>query len=381
MAGDIAGGTLARTMTRPVVTYATRAGAAPDGHDAVGRRAVAERLARVLGARYAGDFVPGDRYEAAPYFVPDDALDAPAARRLGIASTADLFGGVVPHDYVATKAITHGLSGTGARAPDGWSEAFASRVEGAVLRGYTAFSRADAMDAVRALIADGAVRLKRCDGIGGGGQQVVETLDEAAAALAAIDDETFARRGLVIEENLGRVTTYSVGQVAAGGLTVSYCGTQRTARNGRGHEVYGGSTLECVRGGFDALASLDLPPDARLAVALARRYDAAALVCYPSMFASRRNYDIARGIGCDGATRVGVLEQSWRVGGASGAEVRALEAFGADPALAHVRASTVETYSPDPAIPPDAFVYFRGVDGHGTPLTKYATLSADGDAR
>ena len=381
MASGPEGVRLVRIMTRPVVTYVTREGASPQGHDAVGRRAVVERLARVIGARYCGDFQPGEHYDASPYFVPDDALDVPAARRLGIVSTEDLFGGVVPHAFVATKAITHALCGADACAPPGWSTAFAARVDGAVLHGYTAFSRADAARAVRALIGAGPVRLKRCDGIGGGGQQVVRTVEEADAALAAIADEVFATQGFVVEENLAAVTTFSVGQVSAGGTTLSYCGTQRSVRNGRGHEVYGGSTLECVRGGFDALATLALPEVGRQAVALARRYDEAALASYPAMFASRRNYDVARGTAGDGATRAGVLEQSWRVGGASGAEVRALEAFGADPALRHLRASTVETYQANPPIPPDAFVYFSGADGHGTPLTKYATLSADGDAR
>ena len=368
-------------MARPVVTYFTRSADRAGDHDSVGRRAVAERLATVLGTSYRGDFEHAGSYDDRPYFVPDDALDVPAARRLGIASTADLFGGVVPHAFVATKAITHPLVGSGATAPDGWSPAFAERVEGAVLRGYTAFSRDDALVAVRMMIDDGPVRLKRCDGIGGGGQQVVESVDEAAAALAAIDPADLARHGIVVEENLAGVTTYSVGQVTAAGQTLSYTGTQSTVRNGRGHEVYGGSTLDCVRGGFDALASLALPDDARRAIALARRYDAAALASYPSMFASRRNYDVAHGTACDGAARIGVLEQSWRVGGASGAEVRALEAFAADPALASVRASTVETYRPDPPIPPDAFVYFQGVDAHGTTLAKYATLSTDDDAR
>ena len=47
--------------------------------------------------------------------------------------------------------------------------------------------------------------------------------------------------------------------------------------------------------------------------------------------------------------------------------------------MPQVRASTIETYRARPAIPADAFVYFRGVDGHGTPLTKFATLSTHAD--
>jgi hypothetical protein len=66
-----------------------------------------------------------------------------------------------------------------------------------------------------------------------------------------------------------------------------------------------------------------------------------------------------------------VLEQSWRIGGASGAEVAALEAFRADPGLRAVRASTVEIYG-EAEPPPNATVYFQGVDERDGPMTKYA---------
>jgi hypothetical protein len=367
-------------MPRPVVIYRTQPADDADSHDAIGRRAVVERLAATIGGRFEGDFDEGAHYPQPPYFVPDDALERATANRLGIASNDDLFGGVVPHAFVATKAITHELCRDEAVAPTGWSPAFARHVADAVLRGYTAFSREDALWAVRAMLDDGPVRLKRCDGIGGGGQDVVATIGEAEAVLDALAAHALATAGIVVEENLDDVTTFSVGRVSAAGLTVSYCGRQRTVVNGRGHEVYGGSTLECVRGGFDALAGLALPEDAHEAVGLARRYDAAALRDYAGMFASRRNYDVARGVDAAGRRRIGVLEQSWRVGGASGAEVRAMEAFLADPSLERVRASTVETYRDPPRVPGDAFVYFRGTDAHGNALTKYATLTTDADA-
>ena len=59
-------------------------------------------------------------------------------------------------------------------------------------------------------------------------------------------------------------------------------------------------------------------------------------------FASRRNYDIARGIDAQGQWRCRVLEQSWRIGGASGPEVAALQAFRADPALRVIRAWCID---------------------------------------
>jgi hypothetical protein len=90
------------------------------------------------------------------------------------------------------------------------------------------------------------------------------------------------------------------------------------------------------------------------------------------MFASRRNYDIARGLDAEGRPRCGVLEQSWRIGGASGAEVAALEAFRAEPTLRAVRAGTVEVYGEAAPPPPGAALYFQGVDQRDGLLTKYA---------
>ena len=160
-------------------------------------------------------------------------------------------------------------------------------------------------------------------------------------SLPAIDPDQLANAGLVLEENLTAVTTYSVGQVRVADLTATYYGSQRLTTDNGGDEVYGGSDLVVVRGDFDALVQLPLPESIRVAVEQARTYDAATSV-FPGMFASRRNYDVAQGVDARGQWRSGVLEQSWRIGGATGAEIAALEAFRADPALAggtriHVR--------------------------------------------
>src|SRR5207244_11063338 len=112
--------------------------------------------------------------------------------------------------------------------------------------------------------------------------------------------------------------------------------------NNGGREVYGGSDLVVVRGGFAALRALSLSTDAQLAIARALVYDAAADACFAGFFASRRNYDVVEGTDARGHRRAGVLEQSWRVGGASAAEVEALIAFRDDPSLNVVRAATVE---------------------------------------
>src|SRR5258707_4374816 len=81
----------------------------------------------------------------------------------------------------------------------------------------------------------------------------------------------------------------------------------------------------------------------RAAVVAARRYDEATEE-FHGFTASRRNYDFAQGIGADGRRRSGVLEPSWRIGGASSAELAALAAFAPDPSLRIARDSHVEEY-------------------------------------
>jgi hypothetical protein len=209
---------------------------------------------------------------------------------------------------------------------------------------------------------------------------VIRSLTELAEALAGTDAAELADAGLVLEENLTAVTTYSVGQVRVADLTATYYGSQRLTTDNAGDEVYGGSDLVVMRGNFDALVQLTLPEHIRTAVEQARVYDAATSV-FPGLFASRRNYDVAQGTNARGHRRSGVLEQSWRVGGATGAEIAALEAFRADLGLQVVHASTFEVYSESQAPPPHATVYFRGVDEHVGWLTKYATVRAHGDTR
>ena len=89
---------------------------------------------------------------------------------------------------------------------------------------------------------------------------------------------------------------------------------------------------------------------------------------------SRRNYDVLHGRDARGRWHCGVLEQSWRIGGASGPEVAALEAFRADPLLRAVRAHSTERYGAHAAPPPGAIVHFHGVDPVAGPLVKYTMV-------
>jgi hypothetical protein len=340
------------------------------------------KLAALKGFAFSGDYHPSCLYPGPVYFVPSETLvGAEVARELGIRGEHDLFGGIVPHAFVATKAITHPLVAPDVYAPAGWSYEFPHRVGNAVLSGFSAFTLEDARRAGGLLIEQGPVRIKPVRAVGGRGQVVIAQAAELNTALDAMDTAEMSSYGLVLEENLTDVTTYSVGQVRVAELVATYYGTQRLTRDNSGATVYGGSELVLARGDFDALLGLDLSQGARLAVAQARAYDAAAMELFPGLFASRRNYDVARGMGPDGRQRSGVLEQSWRIGGASGAELAALEAFRAAPGLQAVRASSVEIYGDSEAPPPHATVYFHGIDEQVGLITKYTLCERYADAR
>ncbi|OWW20254.1 hypothetical protein AYR66_12875 [Noviherbaspirillum denitrificans] len=223
------------------------------------------------------------------------------------------------------------------------------------------------------------MRLKKPSGIGGLGQVVVTSREALEDELEKLDTQELAGIGVVLERNLMQLETRSVGQVRVGNLLATYCGTQRLTVDNQGAEVYGGSDLIIVRGDFDELLQLPLGQHVHLAISQARTYHAAAMTCYAGMFASRCNYDIAQGVDEEGRWYSGVLEQSWRIGGASGAEVAALEAFRDDPLLSVVRASTTEIYGEESVPPPDATVYFHGTDDRVGPILKYARLEEYGN--
>ncbi|WP_374672932.1 DUF3182 family protein [Ideonella sp.] len=359
----------------------------PLDHDAAAKARVAESLAELLGLDYAGVVeaaVPSDR---PLYLVPSDTLTSlEDARRLGIRGPEDFFGGVVPHAFVATKLVSHPLVRPEADAPAGWctDAEWRERIQGATLPGWSVFTPADAREAARRLLVGGSLRLKDPAGVGGLGQWVVHNLDELDTHLLALGESRIARAGLVLERNLRRVVTHSVGQARVGPHLASYHGTQVLTTNHRGVEVYGGSTLRVVRGGFDALLE-DAAEDAvRRAVERARVFHDAVMAAYPGTMASRCNYDIAEGVDDAGRAWCGVLEQSWRIGGASGAEIAALHALHRDPGLRRVRASTCETYiGPDTdtiTLPPGAWLLYDGPDAHGGRLVKHVTVSRDVDA-
>ena len=363
-------------QARIVVVYSTRTSMNPHGHECTSQNRLAAHVAALLGYHYGGEYDAAARYDLPLYFVPRETVAGTAqAALLGIRSERDLFGGVVPQPYIASKVITHPLWQLQSAAPPGWTGVFGEQVRDVTLPGYSAFSRDDALAAGRQMLAEGAVRIKLANGIGGGGQSVATDAQALLQQLDALDAAQLREGGVVLERNLNQVVTHSVGQVRIGRHVASYCGIQNLTRNNIGEEVYGGSALLVARGDFEALMALPHPDEVHTAVAQACAYHRAALASFPGMLASRCNYDVAQGVDDRGVWRSGVLEQSWRIGGASGAELAALAAFNADPALQAVRAATTEAYG-EVTPPPDAEVYFHGVDRHVGAITKYTRTMA-----
>jgi len=363
---------------RAVARLATRVAPA---HEEASHAAVIQGLATLLDLPVGATIrqvVPGpagDRpTQGRVYVVPTDTLVAGSASdAFNILDTTHLFGGLAPFPFVATKAITHPLVSPHAVAPLGWSDAFPRQVACAVLPGLSVFSEADARQACAQLLQAGPVRVKPVHGRAGRGQSVVRSLEALARAMADVDIDELAQCGLVLEAHLEDVVTFSVGHVQVGGYTAAYVGTQCLTEDNEGESVYGGSTLHVVRGGFENLLAQDLSVDDRRAIEQARAYDAAATACYPGLIASRRNYDMVTGRDAMGRSVSGVLEQSWRIGGASGAELAALLAFREDPGLNEIRASTVERYGGKHRPPAGAQIAFDGDDAECGPMIKYVT--------
>ncbi|MFJ4157960.1 DUF3182 family protein [Pseudomonas sp. NPDC089752] len=333
---------------------------------------MATGLAELLGCAHVHPDQPPTAADNFYYLPTETLIDPQRHASMGICTVQDLFGGLVSQPYMATKAISHPLPAN-ASFPPGWTDAFARQASDALLRGYTVFSKADARRAAQLLMGDGPLRLKPVLACAGRGQQVIEEMDELEPLLAGMDDQDLALWGLVLEEDLSEVETFSVGQVRVAGLTCSYHGTQQLTRDHQGTEVYGGSDLVVVRGDYQALLQLPLEDHLRLAITQAMIYEQAAERHFPGFVASRRNYDIARGTDPQGHLRSGVLEQSWRIGGASSAELLALQAFAKDPALQRVRTSTHEVFG-TPDLPTDATLFYQGNDSELGQLSKFARI-------
>lgn len=310
-----------------------------------------------------------------PYLIPFETLSTDEAADWGASSAHSLLGGVVPHPFVATKVVAHPLVPGAIASPAGWNPALGEQIAAFTLPGYSAFSKPDLYRAIERLLPLGPVRLKCAASRGGIGQAVVSDARESVF-VESLEPDVFAA-GVAAEVNLGALRTISIGEVDFPGMTLAYYGEQRLTQTDEGVLVYGGSHLHALHGNLAQLAKHSLPPGISEAITAALGYERGVMDAFPGVFASRRNYDVAIGSQAGGSEHVAVLEHSWRVGGASAAEIMAYEAFRSEPSKRRVEAYTCEIYG-EGTPPADAQVLFRGnVPGNGT-LTKYCGVSMRG---
>lgn len=345
-------------------------------HEQQTHRVLGQRIGALLGLPFieSGDYK--DASAQTPYFVPSDTLVGPLQyRSLGIETEDDFFGGMVSKPFMGSKAISHPLCPGAAQRPPEWSDAFHDIACHAVLSGFTAFCAEDALRSAAELLDKGPLRVKPVRARAGKGQFVISTLGDLESYLGSLDPSDIASWGLVLEENLTSVATYSVGQVRLAGIEASYCGTQQLTTDNEGALVYGGSRLHMVRGDYAALLEQVSGADMREIVALAQLYDRAADASLPGFVASRRNYDVAQGTNSSGQRVCGVLEQSWRIGGASSAELAGLETLQADPAINVVDSESIELYGQFAAPPQDSTIVYSGNDPDVGFLTKCVRIA------
>ena len=360
----------------------------PD-HELIAHQCMGEILAKLLSAEFKGSFKgrlqkqvnqpfsrpdPEKALSGTTYLIPNDTLIGHQHwNALGITSTENFFGGLVSEPFMATKAISHPLLDPECYAPRGWSEKFSRKAQSALLKGYTAFTLTDAENAAIKLLHDGPLRIKPVRATAGRGQLVVQNIQQLIEVLPTLDEKEITIWGITIEEDLQDVVTYSVGQVRVAGIIASYVGTQCLTSDNEGERVYGGSDLIVVRGDYEKLFQLTISDHAKRAIIQAQTYEEAAFDAFPQLIASRRNYDVAQGMDARNQFCSGVLEQSWRIGGASGAEIFALKAFHQEPSLNCIRASTHEIYG-DIEPPADASILYQGDDAEVGKITKFVKV-------
>lgn len=321
-------------------------------HEIVTLRFAATRLAALLGLEY-DNAQAGPGAGDATYYLPMFTLTREEATARGIVTQSQLWGGIVPHRFVATKLVSHPPWGKPDKVPEGWKDI--PGLEEYTLPGYSVFTRNDAWQVGKSLLKGGGLRLKHPFAQGGDGQAVARDQRELSAWLDAATD-ALVSSGLVVERHLESSTTYSVGSSSLPGYDIAYWGEQHNVVDHSGAEVYGGSALTVFRGSFPSAPTAG--GDIVRAIDAASAYDRLVRGAY-GVVASRRNYDVIVGLDAHGDRHVGVLEQSWRFGGASMAEVFALEWFSRNPGRNSVAAETGESYDAEP-LPEGAVLYCAG---------------------
>ena len=277
-----------------------------------------------------------------------------------IESEKDFFGGIVPRAYQSTKAIMHPLVSREAACPLGWSHEFSQELVhlDLVLPGFTVFNIEDIRTAFNHLYDKGVYQIRLKDPLGylGMNQFIVTSFQELEQFISdkIVDNEKLEQYGLVVEENLcpEDLKIYSVSFVTVGFHQVQCIGVQRFSQG-----LYAGTDFVIMQTGKyilpELLARVGIfnNEDAQVIIDKALLFRALLNKHIPEIKTARFNLDIVSGIAsiysngtCELVKRFALLEQSFRVGGASAAEIWGLEYLLCHPSVDAVCASTYYRY-------------------------------------
>lgn len=313
-------------LDNPVLQYR------PNSSVPVNIKAVAKRIATYLDRSASGHIMHS-------YYVPFAAVHVDLAQAKGITGLGSVYGGVVRHHEHADKAILHSLPVKSTERPSWYSSSFARRIQDVVLPGFTAFTSEDVKNGYDLMRHDGfAVRLKDPASTGGLGQHLVDDYADLREALVSYDNRLH-KTGIILEADLFRPVTVTIGYVDLAGETYTWYGRPYDVEHD-GMMRFGGNELTVVRGGLSVLRGHADNSESLLAIEQAKRvFDAYSLL---GTSISRATLDIVQGMSSNGSFMSGVTDPSLRPSASSAAEIRAIEALAANPDT--IMAKTKLTY-------------------------------------
>jgi len=212
--------------------------------------------------------------------------------------------------------------------PAWYSRTFAKTLAGVVLPGYTAFSPDDTLHAFDLMQAQGInARFKDPSNTGGLGQYLVRDRTELEEVMA-LHVGKFKDVGAIIEADLQDHHTVTVGRVDLNGQVYSWHGRPYDVRY-NGTTRFGGNELTVVRGEPGELMAHAHTAEDKLAIEQSGRvFEVYDLL---DSTITRATLDAVQGVGSNGQFMSGITDPSLRPSASSAGEIRAIEAFVANP--------------------------------------------------
>lgn len=262
------------------------------------------------------------------------------------------------------------------KPPPAWNRPFAATTEDTGLPGFTVFSEQDAHHALERLLDEGHVaRGKRAAAAGGNDQFLLETPNDLKRVWDRVSTDELQKLGLVVEANMRPgFNVIAAGQTLLNGIQVSFAGSVRELPAQADQRYFGGTDVVLTRGGFDSLTPYFRNDNETLnAIQKIAGFHNNARQ-HLGLIASRSAYTVLSGTAHNDKNYSGVLEQSWRIGGSSGPEILAIQAFQDDPSLQAVNGVSRNLLGADATAPPNARVHYRGDDSFYGPVTVYSCI-------